>query len=208
MLSSGSHTFCHPASRTAFLSLTRFWPIRERLCMNRVKSLSSIRCMSLGYIFEPKLSIRALGTVGSVVNINSSLNGCSHTKTQFDAKKQDWLVQKFGFRRRRRFFLRGGGSVHGLVGYRCVCSLVSVAFVLFDQNYKHRKISKRIKIGRFQLYPGADYRLLFISVLNLWNIVSNRDDLSRVKYLRRSLNICKFMYFLLFTVICMRKNYV
>ena len=89
LLSSGSHTFCHPASRTAFLSLTRFWRIRERLCMNRVKSLSSIRCMSLGYIFEPKLSIRALGTVGSVVNINSSLNGCSHTKTQFDAKKQD-----------------------------------------------------------------------------------------------------------------------
>ena len=165
--------------------------------MNRVKSLSSIRCMSLGYIFEPKLSIRALGTVGSVVNINSSLNGCSHTKTQFDAKKQDGLVQKFGFRRLRRFFLRGGGSVHGLVGYRCVCSLVSVTFVLFDQNYKHRKISRRIKIGRFQLY-------LSIQLVNY----SNLDDLSRVKSLCRCLSRCKFIYFLLVTLICMRKNYL
>ena len=48
-----------------------------------------MRCMSLGSIFEPRLNIRALGTVGSVVNIGSSLNGCSHTKTQFEAKKQD-----------------------------------------------------------------------------------------------------------------------
>ena len=152
LLSSDSHTFCDPVSRTAFLSLTRFWRIRERLCMNRLRSLLSMLSMLQGYTFEPRLNIRALGTVGSVVNIFSSLNGCSHTKTQFDAKKQDWIVQKFGLRRLRRFFLRGGGSVHGLVGCRSVSSLVSVTFVLFDQNYKHRKISRRIKIGRFQLY--------------------------------------------------------
>ena len=89
LLSSDSYTFCQPASRTTFLSLTRFWRIRERLCMNRVKCLLSMRCMSLGYILKPRLNIRALGTVGSVVNTGSSLNGCSHTKTQFDAKKQD-----------------------------------------------------------------------------------------------------------------------
>ena len=75
----------HPASRT-FLSLARFWRIRERLCMNRVSSLLSMRCMLLGYNFKPRL-----GTAGSVMNIGSSINGCSHTKPSLTRENKGWL---------------------------------------------------------------------------------------------------------------------
>ena len=43
----------HPASR-AFLLLARFWRSRERLCMNRVRSLLNMLCMLPGYSLEPK----------------------------------------------------------------------------------------------------------------------------------------------------------
>ena len=42
--------------------------------MNRVRSLLSMHCMLLGYRFEPRPYIRALGTVGSVMIIGSSVN--------------------------------------------------------------------------------------------------------------------------------------
>lgn len=38
----------------AFLSLAQFWRARERLCMNRVRSLLRMRCMLLGCKFEPR----------------------------------------------------------------------------------------------------------------------------------------------------------
>ena len=56
---------------------------------SQVRSLLSLRGMLLGYSFEPRTIIRALGTAGSVMNIVLSINGCSHTKTQFDERKQD-----------------------------------------------------------------------------------------------------------------------
>ena len=43
----------HPASR-AFLFLAQFWHSRERLCMNRVRSLLSMCCILPGYSFEPR----------------------------------------------------------------------------------------------------------------------------------------------------------
>ena len=43
----------HPASR-AFLLLARFCRSRERLCMNRVRSLLNMRCTLPGYSLEPK----------------------------------------------------------------------------------------------------------------------------------------------------------
>ena len=65
----------HPASR-AFLSLARFWRSRERLCMNRVRSLWNMRCMLPGYSLEPKLNMPDLaailvfhGTAGSIITI-------------------------------------------------------------------------------------------------------------------------------------------
>ena len=39
--------------------------------------------------FEPRPSNRALGKAGSVMNIGFSINGCPHTKFQFDERKQD-----------------------------------------------------------------------------------------------------------------------
>ena len=69
----------HSASRV-FLSLVRFWRTRERLCMNRVRSLLSMRGMLLGYSFEPRPSIRPLGIAYSVMTIGLSINGCSHSK--------------------------------------------------------------------------------------------------------------------------------
>ena len=69
----------------------------------RVRSLSSMRYMLLGYSFEPRPYSRALGTAGSVMTIGLSINGCSHSKNQFDDRELDWLVQKFGLRRLQRF---------------------------------------------------------------------------------------------------------
>ena len=65
----------HPASR-AFLLLARFWRSRERLCMNRVRSLLSMRCMLPGYNLELKPNMPDLaailvfhGTAGSIITI-------------------------------------------------------------------------------------------------------------------------------------------
>ena len=51
---------------------------------------------------------RARGTAGSVMTIGLPLNGCLHSKNQFDERKQDWLVQKLGcgdFKGLRRFLM-------------------------------------------------------------------------------------------------------
>ena len=54
--------------------------------------------MLLGYSLEPGPNTRALSTVGSAT-IGLSIKRCSHSKNQFDERKRDWLVQKFGLRR-------------------------------------------------------------------------------------------------------------
>ena len=65
----------HPASR-AFLFLARFWRSRERLCMNRERSLLNMRCMLPGYSLEPKPNMPDLAailvfhdTAGSIITI-------------------------------------------------------------------------------------------------------------------------------------------
>ena len=69
------HTVYHPASR-AFLLLARLWRSRERLCLNRVRSLLNMRCMLPGYSLEPKPNMPDLaailvfhGTAGSIITI-------------------------------------------------------------------------------------------------------------------------------------------
>ena len=69
--------------------------------MTRVKSLLRM-CLLLGYSFEPRPNRCSLGTAGSVTIIGLSVNRCSHSVNQFDERKQDWLVQKFGLRRLQR----------------------------------------------------------------------------------------------------------
>ena len=69
----------HPVSR-AFLSLAWFWRTQERHCLNRVRSLLSMRRMLLGYCFKPRPNIGVLSTAGSDMTIGLLINGCSHSK--------------------------------------------------------------------------------------------------------------------------------
>ena len=46
----------------------------------------------LEYSLEPRPERRARGTVGSVMTVRLSVNGFSHTKSQFDGFKQDSQV--------------------------------------------------------------------------------------------------------------------
>ena len=86
-----------PANR-AFLSLVSC--TRERPCMHQVRSLLSMRCVLLGYIFEPRPNSHALTTARSVINHKRIL---ALEKNQFVEIEQNWLVQKFGLRRPQRF---------------------------------------------------------------------------------------------------------
>ena len=61
--------------------------------MNRLRSLLSMRSMSLEYSFEPRPKSRAFGTAGLVQ---------LWPLWWFDERKQDWLVQNFGLRRLQR----------------------------------------------------------------------------------------------------------
>ena len=70
----------NPPGSRVFLSLDQFWCTWERLCMNRVRSLLSMRSMLLGYSFEPRPNSRALATGGSVMLIGLSTNGSLHSK--------------------------------------------------------------------------------------------------------------------------------
>ena len=89
----------------ALLSLARLWRTQERLCMDRVRSSLSMRCMLLGYSINPRLNGRVLGTAGSVTTIGLiKKNGCTHAKNQFDERKKNWLVEKSGLRRLHRTY--------------------------------------------------------------------------------------------------------
>ena len=50
----GSRETCNSSLLAEPFSLARFWHSRERLCMNRVRSLLSMRFMLTGYSLEPK----------------------------------------------------------------------------------------------------------------------------------------------------------
>ena len=74
-------------SSRAFRSLAWFRRTRKRLCVNQVRSLLSMRCMLLGYSFEPRTNSRALGTAGSVILRDLSIKRCSHSKKKVWQKK-------------------------------------------------------------------------------------------------------------------------
>lgn len=65
----------HPACQHSLECLTR-----ERLTMNRARSLLRTRGIYLGYSFEPRHNSRALATEGLVLSIGSSIKGCSHSR--------------------------------------------------------------------------------------------------------------------------------
>ena len=64
------------SSRT-FLSFARFGRTRERLCINRVTSLLSMRDVLLGYSFPARPYNRVFGRVGSFMTTGLSMNGIS-----------------------------------------------------------------------------------------------------------------------------------
>ena len=66
----------HPSSKT-FLYFARFFRTRERPCMNRVRSLLSMRDMFLGYSFPARPYNRVFGRVGSFMTTGLSINGIS-----------------------------------------------------------------------------------------------------------------------------------
>ena len=59
----------HSASRT-FLSFAWFLRTLKSLCVNRLRSLLRMRCMLLGYRFEPMTNSSTLGSAGSVMTIS------------------------------------------------------------------------------------------------------------------------------------------
>ena len=66
--------------------------------MNQVKPPMNMRCLLLGYSFETRSKNRALGEADSIINIDLSINGCSHSKNQFDdMKKKIFQYRKLGF---------------------------------------------------------------------------------------------------------------
>ena len=79
----------HPACQHSLECLTR-----ERLTMNRARSLLRTRGIYLGYSFEPRHNSRALATGGLVLSIGSSIKDARTRGNQFD---------QFGLRRPHRF---------------------------------------------------------------------------------------------------------
>ena len=73
---SGWATFEAGYTTDSTLPLAQFWCNRERLCMNQVSFLLSMRFMLLKYSFEFRPNNHALGTEGSVMIIGLSKKGC------------------------------------------------------------------------------------------------------------------------------------
>ena len=71
-------------------------PAESFLCLldfgalNRVRFLLSMRCTLLGYSFEPRPSSLALGSMGSVITIGLSINGCLHLKKAVWRERTRW----------------------------------------------------------------------------------------------------------------------
>ena len=64
--------------------------------LNRGRSLLSMRDMLLGYSFEPRPNSRALSIADSVMTIGFSIDRCSHSKKQFDARNKNVYSRSSG----------------------------------------------------------------------------------------------------------------
>ena len=68
------------------------------------KVLSSMGGMFLAYSFEPRPNNHMLAIVSFFMTIGLSINRQTQTrKNQFEERKQDWLVQKFGLWQLQKF---------------------------------------------------------------------------------------------------------
>ena len=68
----------------------RFWRSHERLC---IRSLLSMRGMLLRYSFEPRPKGRVLVSLGSVMTIDQSINGCSHSEKRNSLARENKIDQ-------------------------------------------------------------------------------------------------------------------
>ena len=57
----------------------------------------NIRLLVAGYSFKPRPKSRALGKASSIMNIDLLINGCSHSKNQFDDIKKIFQYRNLGF---------------------------------------------------------------------------------------------------------------
>ena len=78
----------HSASRT-FLSFAWFLRTLKSLCVNRLRSLLRMRCMLLGYRFEPMPNSPTVGSAGSVVTISYDHLDVRTREKKFDGRKWD-----------------------------------------------------------------------------------------------------------------------
>ena len=78
------------------------WRTRQRLCVNRVRSLLSRRCMLLGYSFKPRPNSRALVTAGFEYEHQFINRRVLALKNPVWREKTDLLVRKFRLRWRQR----------------------------------------------------------------------------------------------------------
>ena len=114
----------------SFFRLLEF-PVLEKDCLNRVKSLLSMRFMLLGYSFEPRPNSRALGTAGSVMTI-ALFNKQAHSKKPVYPRENKIDFSRPYSRRRQKGTLlagcrRKGFSTNGRV---CFAPVTHPVFLL------------------------------------------------------------------------------
>ena len=121
-----------PASRT-FVAFARFLRWLERICLNRVTSLLSMRCMLLGYSLEPRPNGRALVIEGSVTTIGiygrTSTNGHLSTTAIFSFFGQQSihrLLFKTSLQRctSLQWLLSPVPKMAVLERFNCICKLI------------------------------------------------------------------------------------
>ena len=91
----------------------------------------------VGFSFEPRPNTRTPTATGSVMTIGLSINRCSNSKNQFDERKHDWLVQKFGC-----------GDLKGLTQFR------QSLLVFFSLKAKGRSTRRMQKTHHRRAYHG------------------------------------------------------
>ena len=88
----GLFYFFYPAPSRAFLSPSWLWHTREILCMNRVRSLLSMRGLLLDVVWNSVLITVCL-LQGARLYRFIYKRMLALEKNQFDEREQDWLVQ-------------------------------------------------------------------------------------------------------------------
>ena len=120
---------------------------RKTLHEHQVRSLLSMCGIFLGYSFESRSNNHVLAIVCLVMTIDLLINRRTRTrKKQFDERKQDWLVQKFGLRQLKKFDMIQSKPPFLLLTQqdkRRLCSAQGDEWQIKHQNVKGTKSTKK-----------------------------------------------------------------